>query len=236
MNGGTCCIQRRCAFNRRLFNAGGRLSLMAGGWLMAVGCTAQPTFSPGSGDEFGTMTDGSGKTYRIVQQSDDTVLVETDGPDGSASIVVDSEGRITSVMRADGSQINLQYPGDGTALVTGNGTFEGETVFYSVVVDLPNSVAKLQVRGQSSGDPFLVCLALDLLCENLEEIIAALLPVILDELIRLQFPSFPTNNEFADSLIRDQASSYVAPLLKEARDFCAGWQLLRLLEISVCDI
>lgn len=224
----------------------------------AVGCSTQPTFTPGSGgSDFGSIYDPAGNTYRIFEQEDGSVRVEAQGIDGDMVFTIDEEGRLTNITLEDGSEIDFQHQGNGTAVVTGNGLYGGQPVSFNFVIDVPDPSAKLMNRAQSTGDPFIVCVIIDLVCESLEDLIAELLPPMLDIIIDENLPAiieetglglflpalgidpatvrFPTGNADIDDRVRARAMEYVEPHLQQARNFCAHWQLLRLLEISACD-
>ncbi len=220
-----------------------------------VGCSTQPTFLPGNGlNEVGTISDPAGNTYKIVRNAGDTVSVAAEGVDGDLTLTIDEEGRITRIGLDDGSHIDFQYAENGTAVVSGTGTFGGETVSFAFPITAPSSsTGKVMNRAQSTGDPFLVCIAIDLVCENLEELIASFLPDLIDAIIAENLPMlireynktafvplpeslpYPTGIAVVDNYIRTEVNAQIQPYLQQARNFCAHWQLLRLLEISACD-
>lgn len=233
--------------------------MLAGAALLMAGCATQPVFIPGIGSVFGTIDDQQGNTYKITQLSDNSVRVEAEGPNGDLTFTFDSDGNLTNITAADGTNINFTQQADGSILVSGIGVFDGQQFPLGFSFDPSNSSsAKLWDRAQASGDPFIVCLIIDLFCDSLEDIIADVLPPLIDEFINdnlptligefnntvpsfLQLPvnaitSFPTGIEAFDNFVREQARMRVDPLIAQARNFCAHWQLLRLLEISACDV
>lgn len=236
----------------RLHRAPRLVCLFVGGMTLAMGgCDTQPIFLPGSGgSDFGTLDDQKGNTYKITEQSDNTIRVDVEGVDGSFTFTIDADGRLTNVTAEDGSLIDFDYSTNGQVRISGTGTFGGQQVPFDTIVQidaLPGG--KLSNRSAESDAPFLVCAILDSFCDGLEDLIAQWLPLVLDDLINdnlsmvLQeagldpdtITEFPTGSDFFDGLIRFAAGAAIDAKLKPVRDFCAHWQLLRLLEISACD-
>lgn len=223
---------------------------ITGATLLIGGCATQPVFIPGSGSAFGTIDDQQGNTFKIVEQANNSVRVEVEGVDGSFTFTIDADGRLTNVTSSDGSQIDFAYLSNGQVRISGTGTFAGQQAPFDTIVQLNNLPgAKILNRSQSSGDPFLICVIIDSFCNSLEDLIAQWLPLVLDDLIAENLPTalqeagldpntittFPTESDFVNGLIRLGAQAAINAKLKPVRDFCAHWQLLRLLEISACD-
>ncbi|MCB9852532.1 MAG: hypothetical protein H6819_05515 [Phycisphaerales bacterium] len=225
--------------------------------LVVVGCQTQPTFIPGAGgSDFGTIAAPDGTNFKIIEQSDDTIRVEVDTADGLV-FTIDPDGMLTGIENSDGTNIDLTKQSNGTFLVSGVAVFEGMQLPISFTIDPANPSARAKDLAAASGDPLIVCLIIDAFCENLEEIIAELLPPLVDVFIDANLPeiiqelglkpildlflvdindlSFPTGFSQIDDPIRAEANRRIEPMLVEVRNFCAHWQLLRLLEISVCD-
>lgn len=216
------------------------------------GCTTQAVFLPGSGgSDFGTIDDQQGTTFKINPQADNTVRVDVEGLDGDVTFTIDADGRLTNIMLANGSNINFDYLANNRVRISGIGTFGGQQGPFDITVDissLPRS--KLLNRDQATGDPFIVCVIIDSFCDALEAFIAEWLPLVLDELIAENLPQvaaqagielpdgfvFPSGNPLIDGGLRFAAQVVIDEQLKPVRDFCAHWTLLRLLEISACDV
>ncbi len=224
---------------------------------VGVGCSTQPVFEAGlGGSDFGTITAPDGAKYQITENADDTVRVEVESPGGNLFFSFGSDGKLTNITLADGTDLDFEQQSNGTVQVTGVGMFMGTQIPINFNVNPANS-AKKKGMDAASGDPFIVCIIIDNFCESLEELIAVLLPPLIDAVIDANLPmiiddlgltpilfvldidpstlSFPTGNPDLDGPIRAEAMRQVEPKLVELRNFCAHWQLLRLLEISVCD-
>lgn len=230
--------------------------MLAGAALLMAGCATQPVFIPGIGAVFGTVDDQQGNTYKITQLSNNSVRVDAEGTEGDLTFIFDSAGNLTNITAADGTNISFTHQANGTVNVSGIGVFDG-TQFPIGFSFTPgsSSSAKLKNDANADGDPFIVCLIIDLFCDSLEDLITDFLPPMIDEFINDNLPAiiaefnkqsfipipqgvitqFPTGIENLDDFIREKARERVDPLIAQARNFCAHWQLLRLLEISACD-
>lgn len=226
--------------------------------MTGVACQTQPTFVPGvGGADFGTIAAPNGSNFKIIEQSDDTIRVEVEGTADGLVFTIDPDGNLTGVENADGTNIAFAKQQNGTVVVSGVAVFEGMQIPVNFTVDPSNPSGRAKSLAAASGDPLIVCLIIDAFCENIEELIAEVLPAMIDVFIDANLPSiieelglkplldillidinelsFPTGNAQLDDPIRAEAQRRVEPLLAEVRNFCAHWQLLRLLEISVCD-
>lgn len=229
---------------------------IAGTTLLTSGCATQPTFIPGSGSVFGTIDDQQGNTYKITQLADNSVNVVAGGVEGDLSFAFDPDGKLMNLAAPDGSNINFNHQTIGMVAVSGIGVFEGQQFPFGFSFSFGNQGgSKVLNRSQSTGDPFLVCAIIDSFCDGLEQLIVELLPPLIDAFINENLPAliaefnkqsfipipegvvtqFPTGIEPVDDFIRAEAMKRIDPLLAQARNFCAQWQLLRLLEISACD-
>ncbi|MFQ5502526.1 MAG: hypothetical protein ACE5EQ_09540 [Phycisphaerae bacterium] len=185
-----------------------------------------------------------------MDQADSTVRVEVEGVDGNFTFSLDPDGRLTNVTAADGSDLNFGYLPNNRIRISGIGTFQGQQVLFDITVDAKNlPPSKLLNRASGSGDLFLVCSIIDSFYDSLEDLIAQWLLPMLDELIvenlslvTAQFgvplPDdfvFPSGMDFNDNGLRSIARAMIDEKLNPVRNFCAYWQLLRLLEISTCD-
>lgn len=223
---------------------------------VTTACSTQPVFLPGTGgSEFGTIDDQQGNTYKITELAGDSIRVDAEGVGGDLTFTFDSDGRLTNITSPDGSNINFNHQANGTIQVSGTGTFEGQQTSFNFTITPGNSAKQKHSNDAAASAPFVVCAIIDAFCNDLEAIIAELLPPLIDEFINDNLPalitefnkqsfipipegvftSFPTGVGAFDDFVRNQARQRIEPLLAPVREFCARWQLLRLLEISACD-
>lgn len=198
------------------------------------------TFSPGTGDDFGTIDDAKGNTFQVFDRGDGSVRVTAQGVDGTVDFVIDSQGRLTSASSGDGNEINLVHNVDGSVNVSGFLLVDGRREAFDGVIPagtLPANTTKPLLAAQS--DPLIVCVVVQLFCNSLNDIIDWVIQenigMFISNLpaeVRLFLPdpqniSFPTGIGAVDNGIRAEVRQ-AFPVIVQLEGFCTVWELLDL--------
>lgn len=199
--------------------------------VVLAGCpatTPQPTFTPGTGgSDFGSVNNGQGTNFQIQTDAEGggKVVADTGG-----EFSFDGQGRVTNVVSADGSKLDVEYKDDGSASVSGDTKVAGQDVNFAFEVDpgvLPNG-RLIDPQAQTINT---LCDVITSFCNNLERFIAAIVPVIRERLIA-QAGVDP--NSITGGVVVFGIDATINDYVNQAREFCAAWQLLILVDLDPC--
>ena len=186
-------------------------------------CNTNPTFTPGTGNTFGTLAGPDGPTFTIETDNNDN-LARVRASDGS-SFAVDDSGQITNWTAPDGSTYDFTYNGN---LVTVNFDIveqgSGQTTF-----DL-GSAGKLKLPLLAAADVNPFCERLAQVCAAIVDFLDSIVPVIVDQIT----DAIAADSILPREIIRIGVQAKVNEAVQPIYDFCSFWQLIVLVD-NPCD-
>lgn len=202
----------------------------------------QPTFTQGAGSgDFGTLNDGQGNTFEIEGDGPDSFRVVANTAGGTGTIESDAQGRLTRLTTPGGADLNFQYNDDGSVTVTGTAVVAGNQVPVSFLIpenqipdDLFNGAKLINQASPSNGPHFdTICEVITSFCNNLQRFLDILVPLARE--IMIEEAGGNTGVALVDGAIAAGVDAVIASYVDQARDFCASWLLLDLVDAVTCE-